>query len=194
MIWSVHTCSAVTNAHSSATLCCSTPTPLLLPSPSSITGSFHHSSSHRVNRVTPSDLYSAFRAECLRKAKPPALQRKPKSAEHTHDFATRQQGPAAAGTAGILPDRRAYAVIHLQTTLLWSLFLSILYLICYIINTSVQRKTLTCAALLWLSQINARHISEARRSRQETSKDLGGNSPWALKVQGTSTPYTRKAL
>lgn len=47
-----HLLRSVTNSHSSKTRCSSssTPTPLLLPSLSSVTGWFCHSSSHLVNR------------------------------------------------------------------------------------------------------------------------------------------------
>lgn len=67
-----HLLHSVTSSHSSETHCCSTPTPLLLPSLSSVTGSFYYSSSHLVNiTVTPSNLYSVFHTERLHKVQQP---------------------------------------------------------------------------------------------------------------------------
>lgn len=68
-----HLLRSVTNSHGSERRrsSSSAPTPLLLPSLSSVRGAFCHSSSHLVNGCDTSNLCSVLHTECLHQAKQP---------------------------------------------------------------------------------------------------------------------------
>lgn len=148
----------------------STPTPLLLPSLSSVTGSFCHSSSHLVNRC---DTFRSLqcishRMPAQSKAAPPAQHKLPSCRPHGQ-FCLQEHWTWH-------PDLPVCWA--LLTTPFWSLLSSIpFFLICDIIKASVHRNSLAHAALPWLRQIHARQISEPRKG---TNKDKRGNSPWTF--------------
>jgi len=112
-----HLLRSATNSHSSETHCSRTPTPLLLPSLSSVTGSFSHSSSHFVNHCNTFKSLQCIshRTSAQSKAASWACLHEPSAntwaAEHMGDLATRQQWAWTARTVGILIYSHAYTVM-----------------------------------------------------------------------------------
>lgn len=113
-----HLLRSVSDSHSSATHCSSTPTPLPLPSLTSVTGSFCHSSSHLVNHCNTFKSLQCISRKTSAQSKaaswvclhqPGANSR---AAEHMGDLATREPWAWAAGTVGILIYVCAYTVIQ----------------------------------------------------------------------------------
>lgn len=162
-----HLLRSVTNSHGSERRrsSSSAPTPLLLPSLSSVRGAFCHSSSHLVNGCDTSNRCSVLHTECLHQAKQPHQPRASSwAAAHVGSPAPRSTG---LGILSYLCDW-PYSGWFCSSSFLF-------FLICDIIKASEKFFGTCCSAL---AKTDPRKTD--LRAKERTNKDQGGNSPWTF--------------